>query len=306
MWDMHIFNIKFITVFYNFFIYAFLGWIYESVYVSIVKRNWVNRGFLNGPVIPLYGAGATLIYMVFWQYRENLFLIFAGGMLLATVLEYLTSLVMELIFHAKWWDYSDMKYNYHGRICLGVSVFWGILSVLVIELLQPHVLKLMEFIPERQGEYIGYLIFTLLLGDLTFTVVHTVQLNSMLADLQRIKQEFSDYIESTKLYGTREEWKIKLSNFKISDLLENIKLSIEENKEKLIELNRNREGFEIKKFRADIERHVKDYLCKFHSRTGMTSLVQKRLLKAFPNVRFIKREDALKDLKERLLKYRKK
>jgi LPS O-antigen subunit length determinant protein (WzzB/FepE family) len=124
--------------------------------------------------------------------------------------------------------------------------------------------------------------------------------------LQKIRQEFSDYIESTKLYETREEWKSKLSGFKITELLDNIKTSVEENKEKLIELNKNREGFEIKRFKVEIEKHVKEYICRVQSRAGMVSHIQKRLLTAFPNIKFASREDALKDLRERLLKYKRK
>ena len=76
MWNIKVFGLEFINIFYNFIIYSFLGWVYESLYVSLLKRSWVNRGFLNGPVIPIYGAGATLVYMVFWPYRDQYLLVF--------------------------------------------------------------------------------------------------------------------------------------------------------------------------------------------------------------------------------------
>lgn len=303
---MNIFNVELFDIFYNFFIYAFLGWIYESCYVSLNNKNWVNRGFLNGPIIPIYGAGATLIYISFWQYREQYLLIFFGGMILATLLEYVTSLLMELIFHAKWWDYGHIKFNIHGRVCLSVSLFWGGLSLLMIEFIQPRIVKILDLIPKTYGEYIAYAIVALVTTDLTVTVVHTLQLNKMLSELQRLKQEFYDYIESTRLYETKEEWKHRFASYKINDLVENIKTFVEENKEKLIEINLNREGFELKKLRFEIEKQVKDYFNKFQTKTSRTSRIQKRLLKAFPNIQFIKREDALKDLRERLQKYKKK
>ncbi len=306
MWSMNIFNIELFDIFYNFFIYAFLGWIYESCYVSFNNKNWVNRGFLNGPIIPIYGAGATLIYITFWQYREQYLLIFFGGMILATLLEYVTSLLMELIFHAKWWDYSHIKFNFHGRVCLSVSLFWGGLSLLMIEFIQPHIVKILDQIPKTYGEYIAYAIVALVTTDLTVTVVHTLQLDKMLSELQRLKQEFSDYIESTRLYETKEEWKHRFASYKINDLVENIKVFFDENKEKLIEINLNREGFEIKKLHFEIEKQVKDYFNKFQTKTSRTSRIQKRLLKAFPNIQFMKREDVLKDLRERLQKYKKK
>lgn len=304
MWYVHIFGIEFLDLFYNFFIYSVLGWIYESCYVSIRKKNWVNRGFLNGPVIPLYGAGATVVYLFLWQFRALYPVIFLGGMVLATILEYFTSLFMELIFHAKWWDYSNMKFNFQGRISLGVSLFWGILSLLMIEIFQPFLVKLLDRIQGPWGIYVSIALSALFLADLIVTVVHTVELEKMLGDLQKLRQEFSDYIESTRLYETKEEWKSKLSGYKINDLLENIKTFFEENKEKLVEANKYREGFELKKYKLEIEKHAKEYLCKFQNRTSMTSHIQKRLLKAFPNIQFMKREDALKDLKERLQKYK--
>lgn len=306
MSDAHIFNIKLIHIFYNFFLYALLGWIYESTYVSVKKKSLVNRGFLNGPIIPLYGLGATLVYIVFWQYREQYLIVFLGGMILATLLEYITSLTMELIFHAKWWDYSDIKFNFQGRICLIASLFWGLLSLIMIVFIQPKTIKLLELIPDKFGVYFSYVISVVFLTDMTSTIVHMLQLNQLLDELQKMKQEFSDYIESTKLYASKEEWKNKFSIIKLSDLLENIKGSFEENKEKLIELNKNREGFEIINFKREIEKQVKEYLCKFHFKISMTSRIQKRLLTAFPNVKFIKRDDVLKDLKERLLKYKRK
>lgn len=304
MFNVHIFGIELFDIFYNFFIYSFLGWIYESCYVSIRKKAWVNRGFLNGPVIPIYGAGATLVYMFLWQFRYQYLFIFFGGMLLASFLEYFTSLFMELLFHAKWWDYSNMKFNIEGRISLGVSIFWGFLSLVMIEVLQPGMVKILNWIPNTWGTYLSIVIFALFSSDLILTVIHTVKLEKMLGDLQKFKQDFSDYIESTKLFETKEEWKIKLSSYKMNDLLENIKSFFEENKEKLTESNKYIEGFEIKKYKVEIEKHVKEYICKFQTRTSMTSYVQRRLLKAFPNVQFMKREDSLKDLKERLQKYK--
>jgi cardiolipin synthase len=295
MWHLQIFGIYFFDIFYNFFIYAIFGWIYECCLVSFTNKAWVNRGFLNGPIIPIYGIGATLIYVVFWQFKGNYILVFIGGMLLATILEYTTSYLMELVFHTKWWDYSQFKFNIRGRVCLLVSLFWGILSLLVIEIFQPLVLNLIQVIPENFGYYFGYLILIVFVLDITITVVHTVKMETILKDLQKLKQEFTDYIESTKLYETKEELKHKISGYKISELLDNIKMFIDENKERLIEKNKNREGFELKKFRVDIEIHAKEYVSKLQNRISRISLVQKRLLKAFPNIRSSKNEIGVKD-----------
>ncbi|MGB8455017.1 MAG: cardiolipin synthase [Anaerocolumna sp.] len=302
MWRTEILGMEFINIFYNFVIYSFLGWIYESIYVSILKKNWVNRGFLNGPIIPIYGAGATLVYIVLWRYREQFLLVFLGGMIMATLLEYITSLCMELLFHAKWWDYSNKKFNIQGRVCLSVSFFWGILSVLMTEFLQPHMVKLLDVIPKIYGKYIGYFIIIAFTSDAVITIIHTLQLDQVLSDLQRLKQEFQDYIENNRIYETKEEIKHRLSGYKASELLDSIKLFMEENREKLIERNKTKEGFELGKLRVDIEGHVKDYLSRLQARDSKTSYVQRRLLKAFPNMRSIRHELELTSLKERLHK----
>lgn len=302
MWSKDIFGIGILSVFYNFFIYSFLGWMYESTYVSLRKKSWVNRGFLNGPVIPIYGAGATLVYIVFWQYRGQPLLVFVGGMILATILEYFTSWIMEVLFHARWWDYRKFKFNIKGRICLLVSLFWGILSILMTELIQPKVVKILNYIPIKEGTYIAYLILLVFFADITVTVIHTIQLDKVLVDLQRLRQEFSDYIENSRIYETKEELKHKLTGYKISDLLENIKQFMEENSEKLMERNKLKEGFELKRFRLDIEKHVKDYISRLQARVNKTSYIQRRLLKAFPDIRTARPEVELKDITEKLQK----
>ncbi|WFR59875.1 cardiolipin synthase [Anaerocolumna sp. AGMB13025] len=302
MWDIQILGLDFFDIFYNFIIYSFLGWIYESTFVSITKKSWVNRGFLNGPIIPIYGAGATMVYIVFWRYRNQYLLIFTGGMVLATLLEYITSLLMEQLFHAKWWDYSDKKFNVNGRICLAASLFWGVLSLIMTELLQPAMVKLLDAIPKEYGTYAGYVIITLLLSDTTVTVVHTLKLDRVLSDLQRLKTDFQDYIEKSRIYETKEELKRRLSVYKASELLDGIKSFMEDNRDKLIERNMTKDGFEFKKLRLEIEGHVKEYLNRLQVRESKTSFVQRRLLKAFPDMRSMRHEVELTSLKERFIK----
>ena len=123
MWTMILFGEEFYYIFYIFLIYGFFGWIYESSLVSIKKKSMINRGFLKGPIIPIYGCGALFIYLAFWEIRDHWCLVFLGGACLATLLEYVTSLIMELIFHTRWWDYSNYPFNLGGRVSLLVSHF---------------------------------------------------------------------------------------------------------------------------------------------------------------------------------------
>lgn len=118
-----------------FYIYSFIGWIWESGYASVGQHRFVNRGFLHGPIIPIYGFGALGVLICTMSVRDSIPLVFIFGMLGATALEYATGWTMEKIFHVKYWDYSNFKYNLNGYICLPASIAWGFFSVLLVEVI---------------------------------------------------------------------------------------------------------------------------------------------------------------------------
>ena len=109
-----------------FYVYCFLGWIFESCYVSFRKKEWVNRGFLHGPFLPIYGSGAVMMLFVSEPFKNNLILTYFAGVVGATLLELVTGAAMEALLKVRYWDYSNQKFNYKGYICLSSSVAWGI------------------------------------------------------------------------------------------------------------------------------------------------------------------------------------
>ena len=135
-----------------FFLYCFLGWVWESCYVSARQRRWVNRGFLHGPLLPIYGFGAVIILWATLPVRGSLALIFLLGMLAATALEYVTGAAMEALFKVRYWDYSRQPCNLHGYICLTSSLAWGAFSILLVRVLHPPfedlVLRLPAFLAD--------------------------------------------------------------------------------------------------------------------------------------------------------------
>lgn len=302
MFDVNIFGVDLLHILYNFFLYSMVGWVYESTLVSVKKGSFVNRGFLNGPVIPIYGVGATVIYISFWQVREVYPLIFFGGMILASALEYFTSWLMEVIFHARWWDYSTNRFNVKGRICLLSATAWGVLSLMEITLLQPRVVRLFNVIPRIAGIYAVSIIFILFIIDTWITVVQTLKMDEIFAEMLRLKDEFNDYIEKTRIYETKEELKKKLSGYKIFELPDRIRQFMDDNKEKLLERNRNQKDYDFKNLRQEVENHIREYIVRIQTMAGTASLVQRRLLRAFPDlqiVRKIKRTEKDSDDKNR-------
>ena len=130
-----------------FFFYCFFGWCFESAYVSLCKRKFVNRGFIRGPFLPLYGSGAVMMLLVSAPVKDSLVLVFLAGCVGATALEYVTGVVMEALFKVRYWDYSNQRFQFQGQICLSSTLCWGALTVFLSRYLHPAVERLAFLIP---------------------------------------------------------------------------------------------------------------------------------------------------------------
>lgn len=158
MWDFTINGIDLYHMINWFIIYSFFGWVWETFYVSIKQGEFINRGFISGPFCTIYGCGAIAVYTILKPAEGNLFILFFGGIVVATLLEYFTAVLMESIFHTSWWDYSDKKFNFQGRICLGASLGWGVFTVILFRVLHPVVENLVSLYPVYVGK-IGSCVF---------------------------------------------------------------------------------------------------------------------------------------------------
>lgn len=166
-----------------FFFYCFCGWVWESCYVSAKQRQWVNRGFLQGPLLPIYGSGAILILFATLPVAENLFLIWLLGMLAATALEYLTGAVMARLFKVRYWDYSSQKFNLKGHICLTSSIAWGFFSILLVRILHPPAGRLLARLPAAAAEPLALVLTALFTVDVVRSVQAALDLRDVLARL---------------------------------------------------------------------------------------------------------------------------
>lgn len=126
-----------------FYLFSFFGWIFESSYVSILKRRFVNRGFLRLPLLPLYGTGAVLLLWLTLPFQDNLLLVYLTGVIAATMLEYVTGWAMEQLFKVKYWDYSNQRFQLDGYICLSSSIAWGFLTLLLTEVIARPVCRML-------------------------------------------------------------------------------------------------------------------------------------------------------------------
>ena len=134
-----------------FLIYAFLGWCAEVAFAAVHKGIFINRGFLNGPVCPIYGVGMLVVVTLLWGLRSNLILLFLGSAGLTTALEYATGWILEKFFHDKWWDYSDKPFNVKGYICLEFTILWGLAAAFIVGAVHPFVFILIKKTPFEIG-----------------------------------------------------------------------------------------------------------------------------------------------------------
>lgn len=299
MWSIKLFGVELYYLFYIFIIYSFFGWIYESCLVSVQRKVFVNRGFLSGPVVPIYGCGALVVYFVLWDYRSDLILVYIGGFLLATILEYITSLIMELVFHTRWWDYSKYPLNFKGRICLFVSLFWGVLAILMVHIFQPGINHLIGIFPRETGEIIGYVIIPMFLIDLVMTVISSVKFNQLLSKLKSLREDMTEYISTTKIFETGEDVIAKFTNVRMLGIFTEAKTSFDEWLHNP-KLNKQTSKSELKELKPEIESKLKEFFSRYQSIQMQKTHI--RLLKAFPNMKVGLLETALSDLREKITK----
>lgn len=166
-----------------FIIYAFAGWIYESALYTFTQRKFVNRGFLNGPYCPIYGAGAVL-FILSTNGIENIFLRFLAGGLIACVLEYITSFVLEKLFHARWWDYTPRRFNIRGRVCLLGFVVFGAFAVLM-PWVHVFVARLTSQLSQTAIIITAIVIAIFFVFDIYITNAGLIQFNKVLSEYQK-------------------------------------------------------------------------------------------------------------------------
>lgn len=267
-----------------FLFYSCSGWIYESILCSITDKKLVNRGFLNGPVCPVYGVGAIVILVCIKDNSSSYLQLFITGAVLACTVEYITSVLLEKLFHAKWWDYSRYKFNIHGRICLLGAVVFGTFAVVLIKFINPLIVGYTELISNKLLIIIAVSGAIVIITDLVFTVIHLLSLNGRLNEIQEaINKHYKDN-EGRKNSGVLS--KLNSIEFKGSDdeeidsikqILNDIKVGI-------------RSRFETSEYYTD---NIKKLL-------SIKKLQDKRLVRAFPRLNSTKYNDAWEKVKERI------
>ena len=186
-----------------FFIYSFVGWVVEVVYYGITEGKFINRGFLAGPLCPVYGLGFYAAIWIFEPFRDNFLIIFFGMAAACTVVELIAGVILYHIFHMRWWDYSDYKLNFRGYICLRFFIYWGIAASLGIYVLHPAVKWLIGHV--NYPVMVGLIIFftLILVADLVTAIITIVGFKKKFEAMEKVvtgTKAVSDKIGS-QIYG---------------------------------------------------------------------------------------------------------
>lgn len=245
------------TIFLYFVLYSFIGWMCETVYCSVIERKFINRGFLNGPFCPIYGIGAILVLNLFSWCSNYIWLLFLLSMIATSAVEYITSYLLEAIFHLQLWDYSKRPINIGGRVCLRNSIMFGLLSVMVVNFIHPFTQQIFSNMPK-------VILYILSISFLLYFIIDTVF--TAKAVLQIDHNALQRQLQLDELSKMRNDFKEQLQKYK----------------QKAREVTSN------------------TIFSQIHHK-----LSHRRIIKAFPNMKSRKYQEALNQIKQEILQRKK-
>lgn len=269
-----------------FLIYAFLGWCIEVAWCGIGEGRFVNRGFLNGPVCPIYGAGAVAVILCLTPIK-NTVLLFFSSMIITSALEFITGFVLEKLYHTRWWDYSDIPFNIGGYICLKYSIYWGFVCIGLMKGIHPVVYGLVRG-AVRNARILSFILLVFLLAVFVTDIIITIVTINKLAKRVKLMEEIADKIHGIsddigeRIYVGAAAVVKKGEEIRESETVKEIAVETAALKEKYekntAELKENVAGLKEKKEIAELK-------AKYAKLAGGVSVWQKRILSAFPKLK---------------------
>ncbi|GAA0799442.1 putative ABC transporter permease [Faecalicatena orotica] len=307
-----------------FFVYGFLGWCAEVGFAAVKEHKFVNRGFLNGPICPIYGVGVTIVIAFLTPYKDNLILLYISSVILVTLLEGVTGWAMDKIFHNKWWDYSKQPFNIGGYVCLIFSLVWGVACVAIMDLVHPLIHQALTFIPHTLGIVLMAVLGIAMFADLYVTASAIFKFNKRLASMEKIAgelHEISDQIgediyetvitamekqevSRQKLDEAAAEWKEKTQEA-TSGLLE----KTQETASGLFEKTQETASGLLEKTQEisdEMRSRIGDLKTRYQDLSIKTPKVSRRLVKAFPKMESRNYKVQLEELRKKVNERRRK
>ncbi len=299
-----------------FIIYSFLGWVLEVVYHAVGQGLVVNRGFLNGPVCPIYGVGVILIFTLAELVYEGgveatqTIVLFAGGVVFATAVELFGGWALDKLFHARWWDYSNEPFNLHGYICLKFSLLWGLAIVFVVRVLHPFIAAhSAAMIPEKYGWPVLAVLGAAYLADIIVTVAIIIGLNKritelddMRANMRTVSDNLSEVLGKGGLMTAQRiesgQVQAALAKAELAEKMEAGRAEAAGRIEKVRADAQQRRDARAEALEAQLDRAEATVGVWFEKQSKMRTYIMKRIIKAFPDFALHEHEETLAELKQ--------
>ena len=272
-----------------FFIYGFLGWCTEVSFAALTTGKFVNRGFLNGPVCPIYGVGVSVVLLCLEPLAGNLLVLFIGSVILTSALEWLTGFVLEKLFHQRWWDYSNEPFQLGGYICLRFSIAWGFACVFVVKLVHPSVLLLIRLVPHTLGVVLLVCMSLTLIVDVVATVISVTKLNRHLAQMEQLAARIRALSDEV---GESLADKVLDTAQRGGEVRQELSQAWEQRQEELHQRRQQRQE-ELAQLRR-----------KLHELADQPAFGRRRLLRAFPKMRSVDHRQTLEHLRKWMEEHR--
>lgn len=294
-----------------FYLYCMLGWCFESTVVSVGQRRLVNRGFLRGPMLPIYGFGAVILLHVSLPLKQHPVWLYLASMIAATVFEYIVGVVMEKIFKVKYWDYSKQRFQFQGYICLRSSLCWGFLGLILTSVIHPPVEKLVLGLP-----FIGLIVIDVLfsaafISDVIVSVRSALDLAKVLEELDRLREqgaELRQQLSETALVGlTNLSYRVEEVHGEFTEKVGEAKAQLAERvgdaKKQLAavhEMRSDERRAQTAAAREQLQAKLDELQRRFDERAAALGRTRKSLLRGNPTARSERYTEVLERLKKRL------
>ena len=297
-----------------FFLYAFLGWCTEVSYAALRTGKFVNRGFLNGPVCPIYGCGVVVVLVGLTPLKGNFVLLFLGSVVLTSVLELATGFVLEKLFRQRWWDYSDKPFNLGGYICLEFSVMWGFACLFVVDILHPSIEFFIRLIPHALGWVLLGLFSAAMAVDLAATVRTIAKINRQLDQIDQLARrlktasnEFGENLADRVLEAAeksadwKEDWESAAEEW--SQRRAEFQEQLAQKREQMEDELRQHAQERAARLQAGHDRaraELDAWREKLQTQLDSRAFGQRRLMAAFPQMRSTSHRQAMEQLRRRM------
>ena len=288
-----------------FFTYGSLGWCAEVAYAAVKEKRFVNRGFLNGPICPVYGVGVSAVLLLLEPFENNLVILYVASVIIVTLIEGLTGFALDKIFHHKWWDYSGQPFNIGGYVCPIFSLVWGVACIFIVKVFQPLVYRVAEALPHALGVALIVVLSIVTFADLYVTASGILKFNKRLEMMERIASELRDISDKmgSNIYENVMDTMEKQEEVgkKLDEVTDDIKGKLEEfgGEQKERAAQQKERAVQLREYYVQLKE-------RYAQLAKSSTKVSERLVKAFPKMESRNHKDILEELKKGLEEKRKK